>query len=404
MNATFTQSNFFYRGKNSHGQIIEGRIRAENSQWAKHKLRKKGIKIQHLKRSWDIPFRTNQAIKTSDISKFTKQLALLLKAGIPIRRSFDILANSYEKPAIKHIIREINHDIFLGDSLAKSLKNHPNQFNDTFCNMMNVGEMSGTLTTILERLADYQEKSEYLRKRVKKALTYPVAVLIIALLTTSVMLTQVIPNFAQSYSEFKTDLPYFTQLVISISETFNAVWPYILGAIGGFYISISSIIKHSTGAKLLAHKTILKLPIIGNIITKAHLGRFTHTLAIPINAGLPIVDALKSSSCTVDNHYIKQAIKCIREDIIGGLSLHRGLGKHSIFPITLRQMVDVGEESGSLAPILEKASQIYERDIELTLDTIIPLIEPVMMITLGLLVGGLLVAMYLPVFQLGHLF
>ena len=152
-------------------------------------------------------------------------MALLLKAGIPIRRSFDILANSYEKPAIKHIIREINHDIFLGDSLAKSLKNHPNQFNDIFCNMVNVGEMSGKLTTILERLADYQEKSEYLRKRVKKALTYPVAVLIIALLTTSVMLTQVIPNFAQSYSEFKTDLPYFTQLVISISETFNAVWP-----------------------------------------------------------------------------------------------------------------------------------------------------------------------------------
>lgn len=396
--------NFFYRGKNSHGHYIEGRIRAENSQWAKHKLRKKGIRIKHLKRSWDIPFSTNQAIQTSDISKFTRQLSILLNAGIPIRRSFDILANSYEKPAIKHIIREINHDIFLGNSLAKSLKNHPNQFNEIFCNMVNVGEISGTLTSILERLADYQEKSEHLRKRVKKALTYPVAVLIVALLTTAVMLTQVIPNFAQSYSEFKTDLPYFTQLVISISDTFSNVWPYILGGVSVFCFIIYSIIKNSTVATLLFHKTLLKLPIIGNIITKDLLGRFTYTLAISINAGLPIIDALKSSSCTVDNQHIKRAIDCIREDIIGGLSLYRALGKQSVFPITLRQMVDVGEESGSLAPILEKASQIYERDIELALDTIIPLIEPVMMITLGLLVGSLLVAMYLPIFQLGHLF
>lgn len=394
---------FLYRGKNRQGQLIEGRLKAENSQWARHKLRKKGIKIQSLKKCWNIPFTSSQSIKPSDISKLTRQLAILLKAGIPIRKSFDILANSYEKIAVQQIIRDINHDIFLGDSLAKSLSNHPKQFNDIFCNMVKIGENSGTLTHILERLALFQEKTEYLKKRVKKALTYPLIVLIIALLVASIMLTKVIPNFAEAYSEFNTDLPYFTQLVISISETFKHIWPYIFGGIIVLYMTFFAIIKHSRQATLLAHKTILTLPFVGKILLRVILGRFTHILATTINAGVPIVDALKSSASTINNLYIKQAINCVREDIIGGLSLHRALAKQPVFPITLRQMVDVGEESGSLAPILEQASQIYERDIALVLDTIIPLIEPVMMISLGLLVGGLLVAMYLPVFQLGHI-
>ena len=394
---------FLYRGKNRQGQLIEGRLKAENSQWARHKLRKKGIKIQSLKKCWNIPFTSSQSIKPSDISKLTRQLAILLKAGIPIRKSFDILANSYEKIAVQQIIRDINHDIFLGDSLAKSLSNHPKQFNDIFCNMVKIGENSGTLTHILERLALFQEKTEYLKKRVKKALTYPLIVLIIALLVASIMLTKVIPNFAEAYSEFNTDLPYFTQLVISISETFKHIWPYIFGGIIVLYMTFFAIIKHSRQATLLAHKTILTLPFVGKILLRVILGRFTHILATTINAGVPIVDALKSSASTINNLYIKQAINCVREDIIGGLSLHRALAKQPVFPITLRQMVDVGEESGSLAPILEQASQNYERDIALVLDTIIPLIEPVMMISLGLLVGGLLVAMYLPVFQLGHI-
>jgi type IV pilus assembly protein PilC len=394
---------FLYRGKNRQGQFIEGRLRAQNSQWARHKLRKKGIKIQSLKKCWNIPFTSSQSIKPSDISKFTRQLAILLKAGIPIRKSFDILANSYEKIAVQQIIRDINHDIFLGDSLAKSLSNYPKQFNAIFCNMVKIGENSGTLTPILERLALFQEKTEYLKKRIKKALTYPLIVLIVALLVASIMLTKVIPNFAEAYSEFNTDLPYFTQLVISISETFNQIWPYIFGGIIVLYMTLFAIIKHSRQARLFAHKTILKLPFVGKILLRVILGRFTHILATTINAGVPIIDALKSSASAMDNLYIKQAINCVRDDVIGGISLHRALAKQPVFPITLRQMVDVGEESGSLAPILEKTSQIYERDIALVLDTIIPLIEPVMMISLGLLVGGLLVAMYLPVFQLGHI-
>ena len=395
---------FLYCGKNSQGQYIEGRLRAENSQWAKHKLRKKGIKIRSLKKSWDLPFSQTKSINVSDISQFTRQLAILLKAGIPIRRSFDIIANSHKKPAFKQIIQDISNDIFLGDSLAKALRNHPRHFDNIFCNMVKIGETSGTLTSSLERLSKHREKAEYLRKRVKKALTYPVIVLIISLLVASVMLTKVIPSFALAYQEFSTELPFYTQLVINISDTFSYIWPYLFVGITCCYIILNIAVKNSLLAAKIGHHAILKLPLVGDILKKVMLARFTQTLATTINAGLPILDALKSSASAMENLCFKEAIIGTREDIIKGLSLQRALSKQTIFPVTLQQMVDVGEESGSLPAILEKASQIYERDIALVLDTIIPLIEPVMMNILGLMVGSLLVAMYLPVFQLGHLY
>ena len=270
--------------------------------------------------------------------------------------------------------------------------------------MVNIGEISGTLTTSLERLAQYQEKQEYLRKRVKKALTYPVLVLIISVLVASIMLTKVIPNFAQTYTEFGSSLPIYTQLVIGFSETFSYIWPYLLASIISCYIIIITSIKYSYHAAKIGHQMAIKLPLVGELLNKVMLARFTQTLATTISAGLPILDALKSSASSVDNLCYKEAIIAVREDIIKGLSLYRALKKQSIFPMTLQQMVDIGEESGSLPAILEKASQIYERDIQMVLDTIIPLIEPVMMIILGLMVGSLLVAMYLPVFQLGHLY
>ena len=395
---------FLYRGKNSQGKYIEGRVRAKNSQWARYMLRKKGIKIQSLQQSWNLPFARGQTISASDIVQFTRQLATLIKAGIPIRRSFDILANSQKNPALKQIIREINNDIYLGDSLAKSLRNYPQQFNQIFCNMVNVGEITGTLTSSLEQLAQFQERVEYLKKRVKQALTYPVIVLLISVFATAIMLTVVIPNFAQAYREFGSELPLYTQLIIDISITFDRIWLNFLASVFTGYIVVITAIKRSPRVALVAHRALLKLPLAGDIVRKVLLGRFTHTLATTISAGLPIIDALKSAASTTDNLCYKQAIMAIREDVIRGLSLYRAVRKQSIFPVTLQQMIDIGEESGSLASILAKASQIYESDIELLLDTIIPLIEPVMMIVLGIVIGGLLVAMYLPVFQLGHIY
>ena len=395
---------YTYIGKSSSGKFIQGKIKATNIQWARHQLRRKGIKLQSLKKSWNLPFWGNQTIKANEITLFTQQLALLLKAGIPIRRCFTILAHSIKKPAFRQVILDINNDIYLGDSLAKALQNHPRLFNAIFCNMVEAGETSGTLIQILGRLAKYQQQDQSIKKRIRKALTYPFIVLIVALAVSAIMLTQVIPNFAKIYSKLSGELPYITQFVIDLSENFIQASPLILTCLLALIVIGKLMLRRSQQAVFFIDSLLIRLPLIGSLLRKIILGRFISTLAITISAGLPMVTALKSSASSVNNRCYQTAILHIIEDVTSGLSLQRALGKQAIFPITLKQMVNVGEESGSLVSILEKAGQIFEQEVELALDTIIPLIEPVMMLILGILVGGLLVAMYLPVFQLGQIF
>ena len=395
---------YTYMGKSSSGKFIQGKIKATNIQWARHQLRRKGIKLQSLKKSWNLPFWGNQTIKAHEITLFTQQLALLLKAGIPIRRCFTILAHSIKKPAFRQVILDINNDIYLGDSLAKALQNHPRLFNAIFCNMVEAGETSGTLIQILGRLAKYQQQDQSIKKRVRKALTYPLIVLIVALAVSAIMLTQVIPNFAKTYSKLSGELPYITQFVINLSENFIQASPLILVSLLTLIGIGKLMLRQSQQAVFFIDSLLIRLPLIGPLLRKIILGRFISTLATTISAGLPMVTALESSASSVNNRCYQTAISQIIEDVTSGLSLQRALGKQVIFPITLKQMVNVGEESGSLVSILEKAGQIFEQEVELALDTIIPLIEPVMMLILGILVGGLLVAMYLPVFQLGQIF
>lgn len=395
---------YTYMGKSSSGKFIQGKIKATNIQWARHQLRRKGIKLQSLKKCWNLPFWGNQTIKANEITLFTQQLALLLKAGVPIRRCFTILAHSIKKPAFRQVILDINNDIYLGDSLAKALQNHPRLFNAIFCNMVEAGETSGTLIQILGRLAKYQQQDQSIKKRIRKALTYPLIVLIVALAVSAIMLTQVIPNFAKTYSKLSGELPYITQFVMDLSENFIQASPLILASLLALIVIGKLMLRQSQQAVFFIDSLLIRLPLIGSLSRKIILGRFISTLGTTISAGLPVVIALKSSASSVNNRCYQTAISQIIEDVTSGLSLQRALGKQAIFPITLKQMVNVGEESGSLVSILEKAGQIFEQEVELALDTIIPLIEPVMMLILGILVGGLLVAMYLPVFQLGQIF
>jgi type IV pilus assembly protein PilC len=395
---------YTYIGKSSSGKFIQGKIKATNIQWARHQLRRKGIKLQSLKKCWNLPFWGNQTIKANEITLFTQQLALLLKAGVPIRRCFTILAHSIKKPAFRQVILDINNDIYLGDSLAKALQNHPRLFNAIFCNMVEAGETSGTLIQILGRLAKYQQQDQSIKKRIRKALTYPFTVLIVALAVSAIMLTQVIPNFAKTYSKLSGELPYITQFVMDLSENFIQASPLILASLLALIVIGKLMLRQSQQAVFFIDSLLIRLPLMGSLLRKIILGRFISTLAITISAGLPMITALKSSASSVNNRCYQTAILQIIEDVTSGLSLQRALGKQAIFPITLKQMVNVGEESGSLVSILEKAGQIFEQEVELALDTIIPLIEPVMMLILGILVGGLLVAMYLPVFQLGQIF
>jgi type IV pilus assembly protein PilC len=395
---------YTYIGKSSSGKFIQGKIKATNIQWARHQLRRKGIKLQSLKKCWNLPFWGNQTIKANEITLFTQQLALLLKAGVPIRRCFTILAHSIKNPAFRQVILDINNDIYLGDSLAKALQNHPRLFNTIFCNMVEAGETSGTLIQILGRLTKYQQQDQSIKKRIRKALTYPLIVLIVALAVSAIMLTQVIPNFAKTYSKLSGELPYITQFVIDLSENFIQASPLILASLLALIVIGKLMLRQSQQAVFFIDSLLIRLPLMGSLLRKIILGRFISTLAITISAGLPMITALKSSASSVNNRCYQTAILQIIEDVTSGLSLQRALGKQAIFPITLKQMVNVGEESGSLVSILEKAGQIFEQEVELALDTIIPLIEPVMMLILGILVGGLLVAMYLPVFQLGQIF
>ena len=395
---------YTYMGKSSSGKFIQGKIKATNIQWARHQLRRKGIKLQSLKKCWNLPFWRNQTIKANEITLFTQQLALLLKAGVPIRRCFTILAHSIKKTAFRQVILDINNDIYLGDSLAKALQNHPRLFNAIFCNMVEAGETSGTLIQILGRLAKYQQQDQSIKKRIRKALNYPLIVLVVALVVSAIMLTQVIPNFAKTYSKLSGELPYITQFVMDLSENFIQASPLILASLLALIVIGKLMLRQSQQAVFFIDSLLIRLPLIGSLLRKIILGRFISTLGTTISAGLPVVIALKSSASSVNNRCYQTAISQIIEDVTSGLSLQRALGKQAIFPITLKQMVNVGEESGSLVSILEKAGQIFEQEVELALDTIIPLIEPVMMLILGILVGGLLVAMYLPVFQLGQIF
>jgi len=270
--------------------------------------------------------------------------------------------------------------------------------------MVEAGETSGTLIQILGRLAKYQQQDQSIKKRIRKALTYPFIVLIVALAVSAIMLTQVIPNFAKTYSKLSGELPYITQFVIDLSENFIQASPLILASLIAIIVIGKLMLRRSQQAVFFIDSLLIRLPLIGPLLRKIILGRFISTLATTISAGLPMVTALESSGSSVNNRCYQTAISQIIEDVTSGLSLQRALGKQAIFPITLKQMVNVGEESGSLVSILEKAGQIFEQEVELALDTIIPLIEPVMMLILGILVGGLLVAMYLPVFQLGQIF
>ena len=394
---------FTYRGSKSGRQLPKGQLRAPNIQWAKHKLRKKGIRISSIRRCWHFPYSSHQTILSSDITLFTRQLVTLLRVGIPIDKSLDILANSYSKPIMNMLMHEINDDIFVGDSLSKALRKHPRHFDDLFCNMVEIGEATGTLVSILERLANHREQAERFKKRIKKAMAYPLIVLLISILVSALMLTQVIPGFAQTFSQFDADLPVFTLFVLQLSDMFQRQWLNMLVISVVCFCSFAMARKRSIKVSRLTDRMVLKLPFAGKLLTDLILARFSRTLATTFNAGLPILDALKSAASTANNSVYAEVIYCVRKDIAHGVSLHRAIRKQPIFPTTLQQMVTVGEESGSLGKILDRAGQFFESNIETALDTLIPMIEPIMILIIGLLVGGLLLAMYLPVFQLGNI-
>ena len=394
---------YTYKAYTVRGKLIDGQIRAQNAQWARHQIRKQSLHVHSIKKVLQRPFSRHQTLLASDISLFTQQLAMLLQAGIPLSKCFTVLSASCNKNIMKMLLGELSDDIAAGDSFARALRRHPEQFDDLYCNMVESAELSGELASVLTGIAKYQARTEKFKKHLKKALTYPCIVLVVALLVTSILLAKVIPEFALTFSEFGTELPSLTLFVLDLSELFQQFWLMGLLVISLFISCVVIALKHSTKFADLKDKLTLKLPIIGNIVRNANLARFTRILAVTFNAGIPILGALRSAAGTAGNSVFKQSILNLRQDLAHGVSLYLAIRKQTAFPPALKQMIVVGEESGTLGAILIRASGFYEQDLELSLDTLIKIIEPMVMLFLGLLVGGLLLAMYLPIFQISSI-
>ena len=393
---------FVFRGKNRKGEKVGGEVRADNLAGAKAQLRKQGVISTSVKKKPKPMFSRSKKIVPADIAIFTRQLATMMKAGVPLVQSFEIVADGSDKPLMKELIYEIRDDVSAGGGFANALRKHPRQFDDLFCSLVESGETAGALETMLDRVATYKEKTEQLKAKIKKALTYPIAVMVVAIVVTGILLIKVVPVFAETFAGFGADLPAFTLFVLGLSETLQASWMFVLACIGAALIAFREARLRSQKFAYMVDKYMLRLPVVGNILYNSIIARFARTLATTFSAGVPIVDALQSVAGAAGNRLYYDAIMQVREDVMTGIQLQQAIKARKMFPTLLHQMAAIGEESGPLDEMLEKAALHYEEAVDNSVDNLTSLLEPMIMAVLGVLVGGLLIAMYLPIFQLGN--
>lgn len=401
MAATPKTQVFVWHGTDKQGRKTRGEINAASPAIVKAHLRKQGIAARNVKRKPKPLFSNKKPIKPADVAIFTRQMATMLKAGVPLVQSFDIVAEGVDNPTMQKLVTDIKNDVASGGGFAAACAKHPKYFDELFCSLVASGEDSGTLETMLDRVATYKEKTEALKAKIKKALTYPIAVLVIAIIVTSILLIKVVPQFAETFQSFGSDLPAFTQLVVGMSEWMQVNW-YILLAlavVGGF--AFGQARQKSKAFSAWVDKMMLKIPIVGDIVFNSVIARFSRTLATTFGAGVPLVDALNSVAGAAGNAVYAKAIIQIRDDVTTGQTLYSSIRFTNLFPSMLLQMVSIGEESGSLDDMLDKVATHYEEAVDNAVDTLTSLLEPFIMSILGVLVGGLMIAMYLPIFMLG---
>lgn len=392
---------FIWQGVDKQGRKTRGELSAPSSAIVKAHLRKQGIAAKNVKKKPKPLFSSKKAIKPADISIFTRQMATMLKAGVPLVQSFDIVAEGVENPAMKDLVIELKNDVAAGGGFAAACAKHPKYFDQLFCSLIESGESSGTLEVMLDRVATYKEKTEALKAKIKKALTYPIAVLVIAVIVTCILLIKVVPQFAVTFESFGSDLPAFTKLVVALSEWVQANWYIMLGAVIFGSVAFGKAREKSKRFADWVDKMMLKAPIIGDIVFNAVIARFSRTLATTFGAGVPLVDALNSVAGAAGNAVYAKAIIQIRDDVTTGQTLYSSIKFTNLFPSMLLQMVSIGEESGSLDDMLDKVATHFEEAVDNAVDTLTALLEPLIMSVLGVLVGGLMIAMYLPIFMLG---
>ena len=396
------QTTYLWQGTDKQGNKTKGEIQGSSQALVKAQLRKQGVSPTKVKRkAKDLFGPRKQKIKPSDIAIFTRQLATMMKSGIPLVQSFEIVGESLENPSMRELVGQIRDDVAAGNNFADCIRKHPRHFDDLFCNLVDAGEQSGALETMLDRLATYKEKSEALKAKIKKAMNYPIAVVCVALVVTGILLVKVVPQFATTFSSFGAELPAFTQFVLGLSDLAIAHWWKVLIAVGVGGYAFKEAKHRSQAVADMVDRISLKLPIVGPILNSSCYARFTRTLSTTFSAGVPLVDALESVAGATGNIVYSTATRKIRDDVTTGQQLNFAIKNTTLFPVMITQMVGIGEESGALDGMLDKCAVYYEAEVDNAVDGLTALMEPMIMAVLGVLVGGLMIAMYLPIFQLG---
>lgn len=393
---------FVWEGKDKQGRKTKGEISSSTPAIAKAELRRQGIVANKVKKkTGGFSLGGGGKVKPADIALFTRQMATMMRAGVPLVQAFDIVAEGVDKPKLKVLILAVRQDVASGNSFAASLRRHPNEFDELFCNLVDAGEQSGSLESMLDRVATYKEKTESLKAKVRKAMTYPIAVLVVAVIVSGILLIKVVPQFEQVFAGFGAELPAFTQMVIRFSEFAQTYWLIIVFSLVGIGFAFSEAKKRSKALRDTLDRLSLKVPVAGDIIEKSSVARYARTLATTFAAGVPLVDALTSVAGSTGNNVYVEAVYKIRDDVSTGQQLHFSMRNTGVFPNMVIQMVAIGEEAGALDDMLDKSASYYEEQVDNAVDNLTSLMEPMIMSVLGVLVGGLIIAMYLPIFQLG---
>jgi type IV pilus assembly protein PilC len=391
---------FQWEGVDKKGKKIKGEMDAASVAFVNAMLRRQGISPVRVKKRAAALFSTKRKITPKDVSVFTRQLATMLAAGIPVAQAFDIVGKGHENPSMRELVNTVKHDIESGTSMTESLGKHPLYFDELYCSLVAAGEAAGILDAILDKLAIYKEKIESLKSKIKSALFYPTAVIVVAFIITAVLMIFVIPQFESLFQGFGADLPAFTKLVIDISDVFQSYWWAIFGTIIGSVMFFGYSYKRSTKMQHIMDRLLLRAPIIGEIVRKATIARFTRTLATMFAAGVPLVDALDSVAGASGNRVYFEGTMDIKAEVTTGNQLQAAMASTQLFPNMVVQMVAIGEESGELDSMLNKVADIYEQEVDDAVAGLASLLEPIIMAFLGVVIGGLVVAMYLPIFKL----
>jgi type IV pilus assembly protein PilC len=396
---TVKEFTFHWEGRDRGGKTVRGEMRAGGEAVVSSTLRRQGITVVKIRKQ---RYKRGRKIGEKDITLFTRQLATMMKAGVPLLQAFDIVAKGTDNASVAKLFMDIKGDVETGTALSQAFRKYPLYFDSLFCNLVGAGEQAGILDDLLDRLAVYKEKMLAIKGKIKSALFYPVAVLAVAAIVVVVIMLFVIPAFKSVFTSFGADLPAPTLMVMAMSDFFVAYWYLMFGILGGTFYFLMQAWKRSPAVQIAMDRLLLKLPVFGEVIRKATIARWLRTLSTMFAAGVPLVEALDSVGGASGNHVYLEATKKIQQEVATGTSLTVAMQNAKVFPNMVLQMSAIGEESGSLDAMLGKSADIYEREVDEAVESLSSLLEPMIMVFLGTIIGGLVVAMYLPIFKLGQ--